>query len=115
LRAKLKAHNSKIQVISGMRGLEQVSSDASVDIVMAAIVGAAGLQPAMAAAHAGKRILLANKETLVMAGSLFMQAVKKGGATLLPIDSEHNAIFQVMPPDSTTIRKRHASTRAQTS
>jgi 1-deoxy-D-xylulose-5-phosphate reductoisomerase len=81
-----------------MRGLEQVSSDANVDIVMAAIVGAAGLKPAIAAAHAGKRILLANKETLVMAGSLFMQAVKAGGATLLPIDSEHNAIFQVMPP-----------------
>ena len=97
LRVKLKAINSKTTVISGMAGLEQVSSDAQVDIVMAAIVGAAGLMPAMAAAHAGKRILLANKETLVMAGSLFMQAVKAGGATLLPIDSEHNAIFQVMP------------------
>ncbi len=98
LRAKLKAHHSKTQVLSGMDGLEQVSSDDKVDVVMAAIVGAAGLKPAMAAARAGKRILLANKETLVMAGSLFMDAVKKGGATLLPIDSEHNAIFQVMPP-----------------
>ncbi|MGB7816811.1 MAG: 1-deoxy-D-xylulose-5-phosphate reductoisomerase [Methylotenera sp.] len=98
LRAQLKAHHIKTEVISGMAGLEQVSSDAQVDIVMAAIVGAAGLKPAMAAAHAGKRILLANKETLVMAGSLFMQAVAQGGATLLPIDSEHNAIFQVMPP-----------------
>ena len=98
LRSKLKLHNSKTQVLSGMMGLEQVSNDAQVDIVMAAIVGAAGLKPAMAAARAGKRILLANKETLVMAGSLFMQAVKDGGATLLPIDSEHNAIFQVMPP-----------------
>ena len=98
LRDKLKATASKTTVLSGMAGLEQVSSDAEVDIVMAAIVGAAGLKPAMAAAHAGKRILLANKETLVMAGSLFMQAVKAGGATLLPIDSEHNAIFQVMPP-----------------
>jgi 1-deoxy-D-xylulose-5-phosphate reductoisomerase len=97
LRAKLKTHHSKTQVLSGMTGLEQVSSDPSVDIVMAAIVGAAGLKPALAAAQAGKRILLANKETLVMAGSLFMDAVKKGGATLLPIDSEHNAIFQVMP------------------
>ena len=97
LRSKLKTYNSKTQVLSGMKGLEQVSSDPIVDIVMAAIVGAAGLKPAMAAAHAGKRILLANKETLVMAGSLFMDAVKKGGATLLPIDSEHNAIFQVMP------------------
>jgi len=98
LREKLKATASQTTVLSGMAGLEQVSSDAEVDIVMAAIVGAAGLKPAMAAAHAGKRILLANKETLVMAGSLFMQAVKAGGAILLPIDSEHNAIFQVMPP-----------------
>ena len=97
LRAKLKLHQCKTEVVSGMTGLEQVSSDAQVDIVMAAIVGAAGLRPAMAAARSGKRILLANKETLVMAGSLFMDAVKKGGATLLPIDSEHNAIFQVMP------------------
>ena len=98
LQAKLKAHNSATQVLAGLSGLIQVSSDENVDSVMAAIVGAAGLQPAMAAAHAGKRILLANKETLVMAGSLFMEAVKQGGATLLPIDSEHNAIFQVMPP-----------------
>ncbi len=98
LRSKLQAINSKTEVISGMAGLEQIASDDAVDIVMAAIVGAAGLKPAMAAAHAGKRILLANKETLVLAGSLFMQAVKAGGATLLPIDSEHNAIFQVMPP-----------------
>jgi 1-deoxy-D-xylulose-5-phosphate reductoisomerase len=98
LRSKLQAINSKTEVISGMAGLEQIAGDSDVDIVMAAIVGAAGLKPAMAAAHAGKRILLANKETLVMAGSLFMQAVKAGGATLLPIDSEHNAIFQVMPP-----------------
>lgn len=98
LRAKLHILNSQTEVIFGVAGLEQVASDAAVDIVMAAIVGAAGLKPAMAAAKAGKRILLANKETLVMAGSLFMQAVKAGGATLLPIDSEHNAIFQVMPP-----------------
>lgn len=98
LRSLLKNYNSKTQVLSGMSGLEQISSDSDVHIVMAAIVGAAGLKPAMAAALAGKRILLANKETLVMAGKLFMDAVKKGGATLLPIDSEHNAIFQVMPP-----------------
>ena len=102
LQVKLKAHNSATQVLAGLNGLIQVSSDAEVDSVMAAIVGAAGLQPAMAAAHAGKRILLANKETLVMAGSLFMEAVKQGGATLLPIDSEHNAIFQVMPPQHLT-------------
>ena len=98
LQEKLKAQSSTTQVLAGLSGLIQVASDENVDSVMAAIVGAAGLQPAMAAAHAGKRILLANKETLVMAGSLFMDAVKKGGATLLPIDSEHNAIFQVMPP-----------------
>lgn len=96
----LAKHDSKTIVLSGMSYLEQVSSDAEVDTIMAAIVGAAGLKPAMAAAKAGKRILLANKETLVMAGSLFMDAVKQGGATLLPIDSEHNAIFQVMPPQA---------------
>lgn len=96
----LREANSVTEVLVGMQGLEFVSSCDEVHTVMAAIVGAAGLKPAMAAAHAGKRILLANKETLVMAGSLFMQAVKQGGATLLPIDSEHNAIFQVMPPVS---------------
>jgi len=94
----LKSKNSETVVLTGISSLEQVSSDVEVDVVMAAIVGAAGLKPAMAAARTGKRILLANKETLVMAGSLFMDAVKAGGATLLPIDSEHNAIFQVMPP-----------------
>ena len=98
LQGMLKSYKSKTQVISGMSGLEQISADPEVHIVMAAIVGAAGLKPAMAAALAGKRILLANKETLVMAGSLFMQAAVDGGATLLPIDSEHNAIFQLMPP-----------------
>lgn len=103
LSEQLKAHGSHTSVLTGMAGLEQISSDERVDAVMAAIVGAAGLKPAMAAARAGKRILLANKETLVMAGSLFMQAVKEGGATLLPIDSEHNAIFQVMPPEGSWI------------
>jgi 1-deoxy-D-xylulose-5-phosphate reductoisomerase len=97
---ELAKHDSKTIVLFGMSYLEQVSSDAEVDTIMAAIVGAAGLKPVMAAARAGKRILLANKETLVMAGSLFMDAVKQGGATLLPIDSEHNAIFQVMPPQA---------------
>jgi 1-deoxy-D-xylulose-5-phosphate reductoisomerase len=100
LRQQLKSYGSNTQVLAGISGLEQISSDDNVHSVMAAIVGAAGLKPAMAAARAGKRILLANKETLVMAGSLFMEAVKKGGATLLPIDSEHNAIFQVMPPQA---------------
>jgi 1-deoxy-D-xylulose-5-phosphate reductoisomerase len=85
------------EVLFGITALEQVVALPEVDTVMAAIVGAAGLRPAMAAAYAGKRILLANKETLVMAGSLFMQAVEAGGATLLPIDSEHNAIFQSLP------------------
>jgi 1-deoxy-D-xylulose-5-phosphate reductoisomerase len=97
LRLQLKAVGSSTEVMCGMSALEYVSSQPEVDAVMAAIVGAAGLIPAIAAAKAGKRILLANKETLVMAGNLFMQAVKQGGATLLPIDSEHNAIFQVMP------------------
>ncbi len=97
LTLQLKTMGSSTTVLYGVDALNQVSSHEDVDVVMAAIVGAAGLHPAMAAAKAGKRILLANKETLVMAGDLFMQAVAEGGATLLPIDSEHNAIFQVMP------------------
>jgi 1-deoxy-D-xylulose-5-phosphate reductoisomerase len=97
LQRRLVAIDADTIVLSGEDALCMVASHDEVNVVMAAIVGAAGLQPAIAAAHAGKRILLANKETLVMAGSLFMQAVEKGGATLLPIDSEHNAIFQVMP------------------
>lgn len=88
---------TQTEVLYGIEALEQVSAAPEVDSVMAAIVGAAGLRPALAAARAGKRILLANKETLVMAGAFFMAAVQKGGATLLPIDSEHNAIFQSMP------------------
>lgn len=97
LQRKLTHAGSRTQVLCGISALEDIASHPEVDAVMAAIVGAAGLRPAMAAARAGKRILLANKETLVMAGSLFMQAVEEGCATLLPIDSEHNAIFQVMP------------------
>ena len=97
LSAQLKSIGSTTVVLHGEAALSEMSSHDGVDIVMAAIVGAAGLHPAMAAAKAGKRILLANKETLVMAGNLFMQAVVNGGATLLPIDSEHNAIFQAMP------------------
>ncbi|NOU39832.1 MAG: 1-deoxy-D-xylulose-5-phosphate reductoisomerase [Methylotenera sp.] len=97
LTAQLKDANVGTIVLQGEHALSEVAAHESVDVVMAAIVGAAGLHPAMAAAKAGKRILLANKETLVMAGNLFMQAVADGGATLLPIDSEHNAIFQVMP------------------
>ena len=97
LSVKLKQAGSDTEVLNGLSALEFVSAHESVDAVMAAIVGSAGLKPSIAAAKAGKRILLANKETLVMAGSIFMQAVEEGGATLLPIDSEHNAIFQVMP------------------
>ncbi|NWG87591.1 MAG: 1-deoxy-D-xylulose-5-phosphate reductoisomerase [Hydrogenophilaceae bacterium] len=89
--------NGKTEVLHGETALEQVVALPEVDSVMAAIVGAAGLKPALAAAKAGKRILLANKETLVMAGRFFMQAVRDGGASLLPIDSEHNAVFQAMP------------------
>jgi 1-deoxy-D-xylulose-5-phosphate reductoisomerase len=99
------------EVLVGMEALEHVSALPEVDSVMAAIVGAAGLRPALAAARAGKRVLLANKETLVMAGRFFMEAVREHGATLLPIDSEHNAVFQSMPagykgkPESHGVRR----------
>jgi 1-deoxy-D-xylulose-5-phosphate reductoisomerase len=83
--------------LAGPDALEHVSTLPEVGAVMAAIVGAAGMRPTLAAARAGKRVLLANKETLVMAGHLFMDAARKGGATLLPIDSEHNAIYQCLP------------------
>lgn len=86
-----------VEVLCGEPGLVEVASHSSVTTVMAAIVGGAGLKPTIAAAKAGKRILLANKEALVMSGDLFLKAVKDNGATLLPVDSEHNAIFQVMP------------------
>lgn len=90
------------KVLAGTEGLIAVSEHEDTQVVMAAIVGAAGLLPALAAARSGKKILLANKETLVMAGQLFMDAVQQGGATLLPIDSEHNAIFQAMPRQAHT-------------
>jgi len=90
--------NTSVQVLSGTESLSQVASLPDVDIVMAAIVGGAGLLPTLAAAQAGKRVLLANKEALVMSGQLFMDAVRDHGASLLPIDSEHNAVFQCMPP-----------------
>ena len=86
-----------VEVLSGAAALEQVSVLPEVDTVMAAIVGAAGLRPTLAAARAGKKILLANKETLVMAGNVFMEAVRASGSALLPIDSEHNAVFQTLP------------------
>ena len=94
LRPRLRHHGVAIEVLVGVSGLCQVSAHPEVDAVMAAIVGAAGLPCSLAAAHAGKRIMLANKEALVMSGPLFMQAVRAGRATLLPVDSEHNAIFQ---------------------
>lgn len=84
-------------VLSGQAALEQAASSPDTDVVMAAIVGFAGLRPTLAAARHGKRLLLANKEALVSAGSVFMEACRQGGATLLPIDSEHNAMFQCIP------------------
>lgn len=97
LAPRLRAAALPTEVLYGPDALEQVAALPEVDVVMAAIVGAAGLRSAMAAARAGKRILLANKESLVVAGRLFMQAVKAGGARLFPVDSEHNAIFQSLP------------------
>ena len=99
LQALLASVAPRTEVRYGVAALEHIAALPEVDTVMAAIVGAAGLRPALAAARAGKRILLANKETLVMAGSLFMRAVTEGGAELLPIDSEHNAIYQALPRD----------------
>jgi len=100
----LEKNSPDTEVLSGVEGLCRVAIDPVVDIVMAAIVGAAGLVPTLEAAKAGKRVLLANKESLVMAGPLFMKAVQQGGATLLPIDSEHNAIFQCLPPEYSTVQ-----------
>lgn len=97
LRDRLVEAGVPTQVMSGPDGLEAVAIHDRAQSVMAAIVGAAGLRPTLAAAEAGKRILLANKEALVMAGVVFMDAVRRGGATLLPIDSEHNAVFQSLP------------------
>jgi 1-deoxy-D-xylulose-5-phosphate reductoisomerase len=97
LRQRVREAGLSTEVLSGVAALEQVVVLPEVDAVMAAIVGAAGLRPTLAAAHAGKKILLANKETLVMAGNVFMDAVRASGSALLPIDSEHNAIFQALP------------------
>ncbi len=97
LRRRVRESGLKTEVRSGMAALEQVAALPEVDAVMAAIVGAAGLRPTLAAARAGKKILLANKETLVLAGNVFMDAVRASGSVLLPIDSEHNAIFQALP------------------
>lgn len=102
LTEKLKQNGLQTQVLQAQDALEIIASHPDVDAVMGAIVGAAGLAPCLAAAKAGKRLLLANKEALVVGGALFMDAVKRHGATLLPIDSEHSAIFQCLPEDSST-------------
>ncbi|MCU0833319.1 MAG: 1-deoxy-D-xylulose-5-phosphate reductoisomerase [Chromatiaceae bacterium] len=99
LRALLVGMDDAPEVLEGARALELVAALPQVDYVMAAIVGAAGLPSTLAAVRAGKRVLLANKEALVVSGEILMQAVRAHGATLLPIDSEHNAIFQCLPPD----------------
>ncbi|WP_353426955.1 1-deoxy-D-xylulose-5-phosphate reductoisomerase [Polynucleobacter sp. MWH-UH19D] len=101
LEALLRQKNIATQVMHGPSSLVAAVTDSDCDTVMAAIVGAAGLVPALAAAKAGKRVLLANKEALVMSGNLFMHAISAGGGELLPIDSEHNAIFQCLPNNFT--------------
>lgn len=106
LRDGVRAAGVRTEVLEGAASLSLVAEHPEVDAVMASIVGAAGLQPCMAAARAGKRLLLANKEALVVGGALFMQAVREGGATLLPIDSEHSAIFQCLPEDRSIWRDR---------
>lgn len=103
---KIKANGLATQVLQAPEALETIASHEQVDAVMAAIVGAAGLAPCLAAARAGKRLLLANKEALVVGGEVFMKAVQDGGATLLPIDSEHSAIFQSLPEDPATWARR---------
>ena len=106
LQEKLLQSDLPTRVLTGPGALETIASHAEVDAVMAAIVGAAGLGPCLAAARAGKRLLLANKEALVVGGELFMRTVREGGATLLPIDSEHSAIFQSLPEDPSTWKQR---------
>ena len=102
LKAGLQALGLPTEALAGQQALADVASAPEVDMVMGAIVGAAGLAPCLRAALAGKKLLLANKEALVVGGDLFMQAVQQGGATLLPIDSEHSAIFQSLPDDPST-------------
>ena len=106
LEGQLRNVGCKTRAMLGAAAIDTVASHEQVDIVMAAIVGAAGLAPCLAAARAGKRLLLANKEALVVGGEVFLDAVKQGGATLLPIDSEHSAIFQSLPEDPATWGQR---------
>lgn len=106
LQARVREAGLPVEVLAGAEALCDVSEAPEVDAVMAAIVGAAGLAPSLAAARAGKKLLLANKEALVVGGELFLDAVRRGGATLLPIDSEHSAVFQSLPDDPTTWDRR---------
>ncbi|MBT9459115.1 MAG: 1-deoxy-D-xylulose-5-phosphate reductoisomerase [Burkholderiaceae bacterium] len=106
LRQRLREQGSRTEVLDGAQALSDIAAHPEVDSVMAAIVGAAGLAPCLAAARAGKRLMLANKEALVVGGALFMQAVQQGGAMLLPIDSEHSAIFQCLPEDRSAWQQR---------
>ncbi|MCL2636300.1 MAG: 1-deoxy-D-xylulose-5-phosphate reductoisomerase, partial [Betaproteobacteria bacterium] len=99
LAGRCRAAGLPTEVRHGVEALVELSGAPEVDAVMAAIVGAAGLEPTLAAARAGKKVMLANKEVLVMAGELFMDTVRAHGAALLPVDSEHNAIFQSLPAD----------------
>jgi 1-deoxy-D-xylulose-5-phosphate reductoisomerase len=100
LRRRFSEAGCRSELLFGTQALERVAADPDCDVLMAAIVGAAGLAPTLAGARAGKRVLLANKEALVMAGPFFMRAVRDRGATLLPIDSEHNAVFQCLPQEA---------------
>ena len=106
-----KLSTTRTEVIYGEQALSQVAADAHVEIVVAAIVGSAGLMPTLAAVRAGKRVLLANKESLVMAGSLFMEEVGRHQAELIPVDSEHNAIFQCIPSGQVTSLSEKGVTR----
>ena len=106
LAERVKAEGLPVQVRWGAAALDEVASAPQVDAVMAAIVGAAGLSPCIAAARAGKRLMLANKEALVVGGEVFLRAVREGGALLLPIDSEHSAIFQSLPEDPSSWQRR---------
>src|SRR5687767_13596519 len=105
LREHLQRAGLRTEVLHGPTALVELAAHPDVDSVMAAIVGAAGLAACLAAARAGKRLLLANKEALVVGGALFMRAVESGGATLLPVDSEHSAIFQCLPEDRSRWRE----------
>ncbi|PMR66897.1 1-deoxy-D-xylulose-5-phosphate reductoisomerase [Halomonas heilongjiangensis] len=111
LRERLGEAGLATEVLAGGEALVEVAEAGEVDVVMSAIVGAAGLLPTLAAVRAGKRVLLANKEALVMSGALFMEAVTASGATLLPIDSEHNAIYQCLPAEHRGGLRRHGVTR----